>query len=67
MASSETNVSTQAKPEQPNADKVEYSLKNNFIKVLDALKEEMKNTLKEVEENTSKKLEEINNSFKESK
>ena len=40
--------------------------RNNFTKMIEALKEEMKNSLKEMKEKTNKKLEEINKSLKES-
>ena len=50
-----------SKPEEAE----EYDLKFNFMQMIEALKEEMKNSLKEMEEKTNKKLEEINKSLKE--
>lgn len=50
---------TTARPEPPNAEEAEENnLKNNFMKTIEALKEEMKNFLKEIEEKRNKKLEE---------
>ena len=60
----ETSGSATARPQQLNADEAENYLKNNFMKMTEALKEEIKNSLK-VEEKTNKKLEEINKSLKE--
>ena len=51
----ETSGSTTARPEHPNADEAEENnLKNNFMKMIEALKEEMKNFLKEKEKKTTK-------------
>ncbi|KAL6080965.1 hypothetical protein STEG23_016230 [Scotinomys teguina] len=46
------------RPERTNAEEAESITKNDFQKVIEALKEEMKNSLKELEEQTNKKLEE---------
>ena len=68
MAIPKTSGSTTAKLGHPNADETEeYHLKNNFMEMIEALKEEMKNSLKEMEERTNKKLQEINKSLKEIK
>lgn len=55
MEPPETSGSTSARTEHPNADETEKkkNLKNNFTKMKDALKEEMRNFLKEVEEKTN--------------
>ena len=51
----------------PNTNETEENdLKNTFIKMMEALKEKMKNPLKEMEEKTNKKLQETNKSLKES-
>ena len=64
----ETSGSTATIPEHPNADDIEENyLKHNFMKMIEALREEMKNSLKEMDEKTSKKLEEISWSLKEVK
>ena len=57
---------TTARLEQPIIDQaVENDLKNNFRRLFETLKEEMRNYLKEMEEKTNKKLEDINKSLKE--
>ena len=46
MAAPETIVSTPARPEHPNTDESgENNLKNNFMKMTEALKEEKKNSI----------------------
>ena len=56
---------TTARLEQPNIDEVEENdLKNNFRRMFETLKEEMRNSLKEMEEKTNKKLEDISKSLK---
>ena len=51
---------TIARLEQPNIDEAEENdLKNNFRRMFEILKEEMRNSLKEMEEKTNKKLEDI--------
>ena len=55
MAAPETSVSSRAKPEQPNADDVGgNNLRNNIIKMIETLEEEMKSSHKESEEKTEK-------------
>ena len=49
-----------SKPEEAE----EYDLKFNFMQMIEALKEEIKNFLKEMEEKTNKKVEEMNKSLK---
>lgn len=45
------------RPELPNIDEEEKdNLKDNFVKIIEAIKEAMKNLLKEREENTNKKM-----------
>lgn len=48
-APSESSASTTSRPEHPNANEEEINHKNNFMKMIEALKQEMKNSLKEVE------------------
>ena len=61
----ETSDSTVARPKHPNTDEAEENdIKNNFMKMIETLKEEMKNSLKEMEEKTNKKLEDISKSLK---
>ena len=51
MTSVKTSDPTTAWPEQPNIDEAEENdLKNNFRRMFETLKEEMRNSLKEVEE-----------------
>ena len=65
---SETSVSTIVRPEHLHTDEADGNdLKNNFMKMIEALKEEIKNSLEELEEKTNKKLEEINKSLKKTK
>ena len=57
---------TTARLEHPNTDEAkENDLKNNFRRMFEALKEEMRNSVIEMEEKTNKKLEYINKSLKE--
>ena len=57
---------TTARPEQPNMDEPEENdLKNNFKRMFEILKDEMRNSLKEMEKKTNKKLEDISKSLKE--
>ncbi|KAL6093181.1 hypothetical protein STEG23_008035 [Scotinomys teguina] len=58
MTPSEPMGSPTARPEHTNAEEAESITKNDLQKVIEALKEEMKNSLKELEEKTNKKLEE---------
>ena len=52
MASPETSGSTTARTKHHNADKAEENyLKINFMKMIEALKEKMKNSLKEIKDN----------------
>lgn len=51
-----TRGSIPSRPEHPNTDEAEEnSLKNNFMKMIEALKEEMTNPLKDMEEKTNEK------------
>ena len=61
MAPPEPSGPTIARHEHANTDEAEENdLKNNFMKMIEALKEEMKISLKEMEEKTKRKfLEEI--------
>ena len=62
------NGSTATRPEHPNADEAEENnLKNNFMKMIEALKEEMKNSLIKVEEKANKKWKKSINSLKKTK
>ena len=55
MAPPGTSDSVTAKSQHSNADEAEGNdLKNNFMKVIEALEEEIKNSLKEIEEKTNK-------------
>ncbi|KAL6067280.1 hypothetical protein STEG23_006118 [Scotinomys teguina] len=66
MAPSEP-CSVSAISEHPNAEEAEaIDLKNDFKKMTEVFKEEMKNSLKEIKEKTNKKVEEISKSLKES-
>ena len=66
MATPESSGHTTGIPEHPTpADAEENNLKYNLMKMVETLKEEMKNSLKEMEEKTNKKLEEINKSLNE--
>lgn len=48
-----------ARPEHPKADEAEENnRKNNFMKMTEALRKEMRNSLKDVQEKTNKILEE---------
>ena len=69
MAPPEPSNPTTAKPEHCNAAETqEDKLKNYFMMMIEALKEETKNSLKEVEEKTNKKIgKKINDSLRESK
>lgn len=65
MAFSKPGDPMAAIPEHSNATKLqENNLKNNFMEIIQALKQEVKNPLKEIEER--QKMEEINKFFKES-
>ena len=49
----EISGATTARPEHPNTDEVEENkLKNNFMMIIEVLKEEIKNSLKEMEKKT---------------
>ena len=55
MTPLETSGSTIARFGHPHTDEAEeHDLKNNFMKMIEALKEEMKNSLKEIEKETNK-------------
>lgn len=54
-ASSEASGSATTRPEYPNTNEPEENnLKNNFLKMIETLKEDIKNSIKEVEEKTNK-------------
>ena len=64
-ATPETSGSIARRHEYPNTDETkENDTEKNFMKMIEVLKEEMKNYLTEMEEKTNKKLEEINKSLK---
>ncbi|KAK7807988.1 hypothetical protein U0070_016378 [Myodes glareolus] len=68
MAPPETGDSTAARPEYHGTYETEENdLKNNFMKMIEALIKEKKTSLKEMEEKMNKTLEEINKSLKETK
>ena len=53
MAPPEPSGPTTGRPEHPNPEEAEENnLKYNFMKMIETLKEEMKNSLKEMEEKT---------------
>ncbi|KAL6089413.1 hypothetical protein STEG23_038285, partial [Scotinomys teguina] len=54
MTPSKPMGSPTARPEHTNAEEAEFITKNDLQKVIEALKEEMKNSLKELEEQTNK-------------
>lgn len=55
MASQGPSLPTSVRREHSNAAEAQVSdLSNNFIKMIEALKEELKNFLKEIEEMTKK-------------
>ena len=65
MTPPEPSNSTTARPEHPNAEETEENhLENNIMKIINYLKEEMKNSFKEIEKKTNKKLDEISKSLK---
>ena len=65
MTTPEISDSTPARPEHPNTDDAEEKdLKSNFIKMMEAFKEEINDSLKEMEENTNRMLEEIHKFLK---
>ena len=67
MTPPEPSDPSTARPEHSNAAETqENELKNNFIMKIQALAEEMKNSLEEIEEKTQKKLEENRKFFKQS-
>lgn len=56
MTLEEPSGPTTGRPEQTNAEEPkENDLKNNFLKMLETLQEEMKSSLKETEEKTNEK------------
>ena len=58
MTPVKTKDPTTARLEQSNIDEAEENdLKNNFRRIFETLKEEMRNSLKEMKEKTNKKLE----------
>ncbi|CAH7019633.1 AABR07072562.1 [Phodopus roborovskii] len=68
MTPPESRDSTPTRSEHPKADEAEENdLKNIFIKMIEALKDDLRKPLKEMEEKTNKKLEEMKRSLKERK
>ncbi|KAL6045007.1 hypothetical protein STEG23_012820 [Scotinomys teguina] len=67
MIPSEHSGAASASPEHLKAEETEeIDLKNDFKKMIEAFKEEMKTIFKESEEKTNKKMEDIKKSLKES-
>ena len=61
MATPEPSGQKTGRPEHPNPEKAEENgLKYNFMKMIETLKEEMKNFLKEMEEKTKAWMKSIN-------
>ena len=68
MAPLEMSVSTTSRSKYSNTDEVEENnLKNNFMKMSEALKEKMRKFLKEVEEKTNKNWKKSTNPLKKTK
>ena len=64
MITPESSEQATGRLEHPNPEEVEeIYFKCNIMKVIETLKQEVKNSLKEMDEKTIKKFEEINNSF----
>lgn len=64
MTPSEISGSTSARHKYPNADKAKESdFKDIFMRIVEALKQEIQNSLIEIEEKANKNLEEINKCF----
>ena len=57
MAPPEPSSSTTERPEHPNIDDTEENDLKNFMKIIEAFKEKMKNSLEEKMEKTKKKWE----------
>ena len=56
MVTPEPSGYTTGRPDHPNPEETEENvLKYNFMKLIEILKDEMKNSLKEMEEKTNKK------------
>ena len=65
MTTPESSDSSTRRLEHPNPEEVEeIDFKCNLMKMMETLKQEVKNSLKEMEEKTNKRLEEINESLK---
>ncbi|ERE84321.1 vomeronasal 2 receptor, 52 precursor [Cricetulus griseus] len=66
MIPPESRDSMPARPEHPSKDEAEESnLKNNFMKMRETLREEIRKSYREMEEKTNQKMQEIHKSFKE--
>ena len=65
MITPESREHTTGRLEHPNPEEVEeIDFKHNILKMIETLKQDMKNSFKETEEKTNKNLEEINKSLK---
>ena len=65
MITAESSERTIGRFEHPNPVEVEeIDFKRNIMKVLENIKQDVKNSFKEMDENTNKKLEEMNKSLK---
>ncbi|ERE70014.1 olfactory receptor [Cricetulus griseus] len=65
MTPPESRDSTPARHEHPNTEEAEESnLKNNFVEMIESLKEEIKKSFREMEEKTNQKMQEIKESQK---
>ncbi|ERE81496.1 GTPase IMAP family member 3-like protein [Cricetulus griseus] len=63
MTPPESRDSTPARPEHPNTDEAEESkLKNNFMQMIETLREEVRKSFREMEEKTNQKMQEIKES-----
>ena len=61
MTPLESRDSTPVRPEHPNANEAEENdLKNNFMKMIEALKEDMRKSPKEMEEKQNKNTRKYN-------
>ncbi|KAK7815479.1 hypothetical protein U0070_005591 [Myodes glareolus] len=65
MITPESSEHARGRLEHPNPEEVEeIDFKCNVMKVLETIKQDVKNSFKEMEEKTNKKVEEMNKSFK---
>ncbi|MGE9641862.1 hypothetical protein ACQP3J_33010, partial [Escherichia coli] len=68
MIPPESRDSTAARPEHPNADATEENgLKNNSMKMIEALKEDIETPLNKWKKKQTKKMKEVNKFLKENK